>query len=124
MTVVDRLEEKCLIDAYTTILSTPFLSTSALIRHLGDVCKIEDFRSKGVLAHRSNKNRISSNLKNRLDNAILVATFEEGRSFNHFSKKRLKKLLQSTLPRKRTMFSFLTILLNVFYVDLTMKMGR
>jgi hypothetical protein len=105
-TVDDRLKAKCLVDGCTTILSKPSHSTSTLIRHLRDVHQMKDFQLKEDLPHHSNKKRISSHLKKRLDDTVLVAIVEDGRSFNDFSKKRLKKFIQEVLPSKRKVYSF------------------
>ena len=113
ITVDDRLKAKCLIDGCTTTLSTPFHSTSTLIRHLRDVHKMEDFQSKEVLPNPSNKKKISSHMKKRLDDAVLVAIIEDGRSFSDFSKKGLKKFIQVALPSTRTISSPLTCLFKV-----------
>lgn len=107
-TVEDRLKAKCLVDGYTTILSTPSHSTSTLIRHLRDVHRMKDFQLQEDLPHHASKKRISTHLKKRLDDAVLVAIVEDGRSFNDFSKKGLKKFIQEALPSKRTVYSFET----------------
>ena len=116
ITVDDRLKAKCLIDGCTTTLSTPFHSTSTLIRHLRDVHKMEDFQSKEILPNHSTKKRISSHLKKRLDDAVLVAIVEDGRSFNDFSKRGLKKFIQAALPSKRTISSPLNFYSRLFVI--------
>ena len=105
MTVDDRLKARCLVDGCTTILSTPSHCTSTLIRRRHDVHRMKDFHSKDLPRH-SKKKRISSHLKKRLDDAVMLAIVEDGRSFNDFSKKVLNKFIQVILPSKRTIYNF------------------
>jgi hypothetical protein len=97
----EHLKAKCLVDGCGKILATPLHSTSTLMRHLRDVHKLTEFKSKEKLVNRSNTKKISSQLKKKLDHAAIVAIVEDGRSFNDFSKKGFKKFIQLALPSKK-----------------------
>ncbi|CAF3424623.1 unnamed protein product [Rotaria sp. Silwood2] len=99
----ETLQAKCLIKNWHKVLSTPLYSTTTLIRHLRDVHKVKEFQDKEKLVNRSNKKKISSHLKKKIDQAALVAIIQDGRTFDDFSKPGFRKFLQLIVPSKKTL---------------------
>ncbi|CAF3321645.1 unnamed protein product [Rotaria sp. Silwood2] len=93
-----QLKAKCLIHGCEKILAIPLHSTSTLIRHLGCVHKLNGLESKEKLVNRSPIKKISLQLKKKLDDAVIEAIIQDGRSFGDFSKAGFKKFLQLAVP--------------------------
>ena len=102
----ERLKAKCLIDGCGKVLATPLHSTSTLIRHLRYVHKLNGFKGKEELANRSPIKKLSLQLKKKLDDAVMAAIIEDGRSFSDFSKAGFIKLIQLAVPSKKHTYSY------------------